>query len=147
MNMNNYLAFTTAIVCISFASINAQAAESRVLQKIMKDLGKNMQTVTDGISREDWALVDKASRLIADHPQPPLTEKMRIMGFMGANMGKFKNFDGQTHEAANEVAKAAQEKDGQKVISSFQKLQTSCLGCHQAYRPAFVAHFYGKAAN
>jgi cytochrome c556 len=147
MNMNNYLAFTTAIVCISFASINAQAAEPLELQKIMKDLGKNMQTVTDGISREDWALVDKASRLIADHPQPPLTEKMRIMGFMGANMGKFKNFDGQTHEAANEVAKAAQEKDGQKVISSFQKLQTSCLGCHQAYRPAFVEHFYGKAAN
>ncbi len=145
--MNNYLAFTTAIVCLSFVSINAQAAEPLELQKIMKDLGKNMQTVTDGISREDWALVDKASRLIADHPQPPLTEKMRIMGFMGANMGKFKNFDGQTHEAANEVAKAAQEKDGQKVISSFQKLQTSCLGCHQAYHPAFVEHFYGKAAN
>lgn len=145
--MKNYLALAAAIVSLVFATTNAQAAEPLELQKVMKDLGKNMQIVTDGISREDWVLVEKTSRLIAEHPQPPFTEKMRIMGFMGTNMGKFKAFDGQTHEAANEMATAAQEKNGQRVISSFQKLQASCLGCHQAYRPTFVEHFYGKAAN
>lgn len=132
---------------IALIMTNAQAGEPLELQKIMKDLGGNMQIVTDGISREDWTLVESTSHLIAEHPQPPLSEKMRIMTFMGTNMGKFKGFDGQTHESANEMAMAARKKDGQKVILSFQKLQSSCLACHQAFRPAFVKNFYERPAN
>ena len=91
-------------------------------------------------------LVDKTAPAIAEHPQPPLAEKMRIMSFMGSNMGKFKEFDEQTHEAAHDLLHAAQEKDGQKVIAAFQKVQSSCLACHQTFRAPFVAHFYGKQA-
>ena len=115
-----------------------------VLQKVMKDLGKNLQTITDGIPREDWELVEKTTSLVADHPQPPMTEKMRIMGFMGTNMGKFKTYDGETHEHAQAVGKAAKAKDGPGVILAFQKLQTSCYNCHSEFRKPFVAHFYGK---
>ena len=140
--MKIYLAFSTTVLTLTMA--NAQAVEPLELQKIMKDLGKNMQLVTESISREDWALVESTSHLIAEHPQPPLTEKVRIMGFMGTNMGKFKGFDGQTHDTANEMAKAAQEKDGQKVILSFQKLQSSCLACHQEFRKPIIEHFYGE---
>jgi len=145
--MKKSLVLSAAIGGLLFATMNATAAEPLELQKVMKELGKNMQIVTDGISREDWALVEHTSHLIGGHPQPPLTEKMRIMAFMGSDMAKFKAFDGQTHEFAHEMATAAQAKDGQKVISSFQKLQSSCLACHQAFRPAFVEHFYGKSAN
>ncbi|MDE2309435.1 MAG: cytochrome c [Betaproteobacteria bacterium] len=145
--MRKHLALTAAIAGLLFATTSAQATEPLELRNVMKELGKNMQTVTDGISREDWTLVEKTSHLIAEHPQPPFTEKIRITSFMGTDMGKFKGFDRQTHKAANEMAKAAQEKDGQKVISSFQKLQSSCLACHQAFRPAFVEHFYGNASN
>ncbi|WP_435626890.1 cytochrome c [Candidatus Ferrigenium straubiae] len=113
----------------------------------MKDLGKHMQAVTDGISREDWDTVARTAPLIADHPQPSLTEKMRIMAFMGSDMPKFKAFDGNTHDAAAEMGRLAQEKNGQKVIDSFHKLQSACLGCHQTFRTPFVEHFYGKPTN
>ena len=142
--MKKHLIRIMAIAALACATTSTQAAEPLALQKIMKDLGAHMQTVTDGISREDWALVGKTAPLIAEHPQPPLTEKMRIMGFMGSDMGKFKAFDEQTHEVAHEMMQAAQAKDGQKVIASFQRVQTSCLGCHQAFRTLFVEHFYGK---
>jgi hypothetical protein len=33
---------------------HAQATESLELQKVMKELGRNMQVITDSISREDW---------------------------------------------------------------------------------------------
>ena len=145
--MKMHLMLSASVTSLIFAATSAQAAEPLELQKIMKDLGKHMQTVTDGISREDCKLVENTAPLIADPPQPPLTEKMRIMAFMGTNMGKFKSFDEQTHEAAQEMAKAAQNKDGQKVIASFQKVQSSCLGCHQAFRSPFVENFYGKAAQ
>ncbi|MDP2784522.1 MAG: cytochrome c [Sulfurimicrobium sp.] len=143
-NTRNLILNLISSACLALATTGAQAAEPLALQKVMKDLGKNMQTITDGISREDWELVEKTAPLIADHPQPPMTEKMRIMGFMGANMGKFKAHDGETHEQAQAVGKAAKAKDGQGVISAFQKLQTSCYNCHSEFRKPFMEHFYGK---
>ncbi len=134
----------TLALTLLFTSFSAHAAEPLALQKVMKDLGRNMQIVTDGISREDWPLIKHTAHLIGEHPEAPIEEKLRIIGYIGNNMGKFKAFDNQTHEAAHELAEAAQEKNGQKVISAFQKLQTGCLACHQAFRPAFTEHFYGK---
>lgn len=117
--------------------------EPLALQKVMKDLGKNMQIITDGISREDWALIEKTAPLIGEHPQPPMTEKMRIIAFMGSNMGKFKAYDGETHDAAHALANAAKEGDGLAVIKAFQSLQTGCYNCHREFRKPFMKHFYG----
>ena len=142
--MSKRYVMAAAIIGFVFAAATAQAAEPLELQQVMKDLGKHMQTVTDSISREDWDTVAKIAPQIAEHPQPPLTEKLRIMKFMGAGMSRFKAFDGKTHEAAEEMAKSAREKNGQKVVDSFHKLQSACLGCHQEFRAPFVAHFYGN---
>lgn len=142
--MKKLLALSVTAISLLLGSITIQAAEPLALQQVMKDLGKNMQIVTDGISREDWSLVEHTAHQIGEHPEAPLDEKMRIMAFMGVNMAKFKAFDSQTHEAAHELAEAAQQQDGQKVIAAFQKVQSDCLACHQAFRPAFVAHFYKK---
>lgn len=76
--MNKQFTFVASIVTLSLSISQAQAAEPLELQKVMKELGKNMQVITDGISREDWELVSRTAPLIASHPQPPATEKMRI---------------------------------------------------------------------
>lgn len=119
------------------------AAEPLALQKIMKDLGRSMQVITDGISREDWDLVAKTAPLIADHAQPPLAEKMRILAFAGANVGKFKAYDGETHDEAMAVRNAARARDGQGVLLAFHTLQASCFNCHSEFRKPFREHFYG----
>lgn len=120
-----------------------QRAEAKptALRAIMQELGRNMQTITGGISREDWALVARTAPLIADHPQPPLSEKMRILSFIGADAGKFKSHDQQTHRAAQALERAATHEDGPAVISEFATLQASCLSCHQEFRRPFKAHF------
>lgn len=133
-----------------FAAAGGAAAESAAdgpremaLRKIMKDLGTSMQTVTGGISAEDWQLIEKTAPLIADHPQPSMAEKLRIMAFMGTDMGKFKNYDGEVHKAAESLGQAAKAKDGQAVIAAFQTVQTACYGCHRDFRQQFLQHFYG----
>ena len=78
---HNLILRIAASACLMLAASGVHAAEPLALQKIMKDLGNNMQVITDGISRGDWALVEKTAPLIADHPQPPFSEKNAHHGF------------------------------------------------------------------
>lgn len=123
---------------------DAGGAKPLELRKIMQTLGKDMQAVTDGISREDWDLVAKTAPRIADHPQPPMGERMRILAFVGSDVGKFKQYDKRTQEAARALQQAAVRGDGQAVISTFATLQTTCLRCHQQFRKPFQEHFDGE---
>ncbi len=114
------------------------------LRGIMDKLGRDLQTVTAAISREDWGKVAALAPEIAEHAEPPLTEKLRILAWVGGDAGKFRGFDGQTHEAATAMGEAARKGDGQAVIAALARVQQGCLGCHQGFRQAFVQHFYPK---
>lgn len=122
---------------------NQKEEKPMALRKIMQELGRNMQVITDGISREDWKLVAETAPLIADHPQPPWREKVRILSFIGTEARTFKGHDQKTHEAAQVMREAAVQKDGAAVIAAFAKVQTSCLACHETFREPFLKHFYG----
>lgn len=143
-NTHSPLVALACAACLGLPALSAQAAEPLMLQKVMKDLGRNMQTITDGISREDWTLIERQAHLIADHPQPSFTEKARILAFVGTSLSKYKAYDDETHEAGRGLGKAAKSKDGIGVINAFQKLQSACFNCHREFRKPFVEHFYGK---
>lgn len=128
---------------VSAAAETADGTKEMALRKIMKDLGGNLQTVTHAISMEDWQLVEKTAPMISDHPQPPMSEKMRIIAFIGTDMGKFKGYDTKVHEAAGSLAQAAKAKDGAAVIAAFNSVQTACYSCHRDFRSQFLRHFYG----
>lgn len=134
------------LVCISPAGFAQSPPEAKPLElrRIMQNLGTNMQAVTAGISSEDWAGVARIAPQIAQHPEPPGAEKGRIVSFIGVDMGRFKNYDNQSHEAALTMGAAAARGDGEGVIASFAKVQGACLGCHKEFRQRFVEHFYGK---
>lgn len=122
----------------------ARAPDASALRTIMRELGRDMQVVTDGIAREDWALVAKTAPRLAEHPQPPLAEKMRVLGFLGNDAGAFRQHDARTKQAARALGQAAQRRDGEAVIASFATLQRSCLACHQRFRQPFVEHFHAQ---
>lgn len=134
----------TIIINQALAEINAEPDKPLALRNIMSDMGKNMQTITYGVSREDWALVEKTAPLIADYPQPPLGEKVRILTFVGRDAGRFNDYDDETRDAARALSEAAARKSGYAIISHFATLQNSCLRCHRDYRESFQQRFYGK---
>lgn len=137
--------FALITACSSLLAENdAEPVEPLALFAIMEAMGENMQTITAAIAGEDWETVVKTSPLIADHPQPPLGEKIRILAFIGTDVSAFKDHDGQTHEAAQQLGQAAASEDGEAVIAAFAELQRSCLSCHQRFRKPFQAHFYGR---
>lgn len=85
--------------------------------------------VASGLGR-----VAKAAALIADHPQPSAKEMTRILAFFGPDMGRFKGLDTETGEAAQQLVRAAQDKNGKQAIAAFAQVQTGCLGCYEAFR-------------
>lgn len=123
---------------------DSTATPPLVLRKIMQDMDKNMHTMAVAISQKDWPLVERIAPLIADHRQPPFVEKMRIMGFIGTSISKYKAYDGSVVEQAQAVGKAAKSNDAQGAELMFRKLQASCDSCHNEFQKSFVAHFYGK---
>lgn len=126
------------------AGAKTASNEALTLQKIMQDLGTNMQSISDGISREDWALVEKNARQVADHPRPSMDEKKRIMAYMGDKMATFKGYDIKTHNAARELSTHAAQKNGDDIITAFAALQKTCLACHENFRQDFQQHFHAK---
>lgn len=145
--MNHVSAFVCRVAAVSslfLAAYSSHAAEPLALRAVMKDMSTNMQVITDAIAREDWELVRDTVPQIADHAQPPAAEKARIMQFMGAEMAKFKAYDGEVHQAAQGLAAAAGNQDAPGVIAAFQKVQTACHNCHRDYRKRIVDHFYGE---
>jgi cytochrome c556 len=114
------------------------------VRHIMQDLDKNMQAIAHGISLEDWETVAKLATLVADHPQPPLGEKLRILTYLGTDALSFKGHDQDAHDAAVSLREAAGKKDGAGVIAAYATIQNACLACHQSYRQPFLKHFYEK---
>ncbi len=131
-------------ICLQAWADDDNEVKPLELHRIMQELGKTMQTITDAISREDWALVAKVAPQIAEHPEPPVIEKMRILTFIGADMGTFESQDELTHRAARALEQVAARNDRQGVITAFANLQSSCLACHKSFRQSFVEHFYGQ---
>lgn len=124
------------------ASLAADDGKSLELRRIMKDMGTGMQKITEAISREDWPAAEAAARRVADHPQPGVLEKTRLLAFIGTRVTRFRAYDTETHEAANALADAAARQDGVGAIEAFRRVQLGCHGCHQAFRQTFVQHFY-----
>lgn len=121
----------------------ASETEPLELRRIMRELGANMQIVTDAVSREDWPLAAQTARKIANHNEPPLGEKLKILSFLGSDAVNFRGADQAAHEAATIMAQAASKRDRKAVIAAFAKVQSACLSCHAPFRKRFLAHFYG----
>ena len=126
------------------AAQDAQTADPTALRGIMQQMGANLQAVTDAISREDWKTVAELAPKIANHDQPPMLEKVKILAWLNVDAPKFKGLDGEVEKAATAMGEAAQKGDGEAVIADFAKVQQSCLACHAGYRQKFIDHFYGK---
>ena len=142
------LIMAVLLACPSHAQTPAAAAAAAAdsmpgLRGVMQQLGRHMQAVAGAIATEDWPQVAKLASQVADHPEPPITEKVRVLSWLGTDAVKFRGFDQRVGAAAGEMGDAAKRGDGPAVIAAFAKVQQACLGCHQGYRASFKQHFGG----
>ena len=83
----------TATALASILSASAYANEPPSLLQIMQQLGRDLNQISDGMLSEDYAAIAKAAQAIAEHPQPPVAERTKIIGGLGADAGRFRQGD------------------------------------------------------
>lgn len=75
---------------------------------------------------------------IADHPTPPMGERMRILAKMGEDAPRFRAADRKVHEHAKELAVAAEQEDMLQVLHFYHRLMQGCVDCYSEFRPRVV---------
>jgi hypothetical protein len=92
-----------------------------------------IQRITEGLSRDDWDEIARASALIETSPQ------MQMMcQHMGAGADGFTELALDFHRRADAIGEAARAHDASAVLRATSNTLQACTGCHAAYRQDVV---------
>ena len=101
-------------------------------QNMMEHLAA-IQRITDGLAREDWDEIARASALIETSPQ-----MQQMCRHMGAGAEGFTELALGFHHRADAIGVAARAHDGPAVLRATADTLQACTGCHAAFRQEVV---------
>ncbi len=110
------------------------AAGDGPMEKMMQELSVNMARINEGIWREAFDEVAQGAEGIAEHPMPPLLQRLELLAELGTDASRFMKADKALKAAAVAVTEAAARRDLGEVLSRYQVLQQNCVACHTWYR-------------
>lgn len=126
--------FLAAIMVFGLAVSPPAGAEESHFRGMMQELGRQMGRLTEGIMADDMVLVASSAISIAEHPKPPMSERIRIVSELGTDATAFRAIDRDVHDTAMAIHTAAKEGDRMVVTKKFHNLVNSCLACHNRFR-------------
>jgi hypothetical protein len=92
-----------------------------------------IQHITDGLAREDWDEIARASARIESSPQ-----MQQMCEHMGAGAEGFTEMALDFHRRADAIGVAARAHDGAAVLQATSNTLEACTGCHAAFRQDVV---------
>jgi hypothetical protein len=92
-----------------------------------------IQRITEGLAREDWEEIARASVLIESSPQME-----QMCQHMGAGAEGFTEMALDFHRRADAIGVAARAQDGPAVLLATSNTLQACTGCHAAFRQEVV---------
>ena len=107
---------------------------SKNMKSVMQQLTKDMQTLFGHIMKDEFEEIEKYAEKVANHDEPPVTHRLRIIGSLGTSFPAFKAHDDNVHINAMALKKAASERNIEGVLSHYAKVTSSCNDCHKEYR-------------
>lgn len=132
-----------ALLALAGGAIAASPAQPLQLRSIMDQMQADTDALVGGMAQQNWSAVAQPAERLQHHAEPPITEKIRILGWLFTDAPTFRNYDLQVKAAAGEIAAAAQQQDAAAARSAYQRMQQSCDGCHHSFRAPFLERFYG----
>ena len=125
------LLFFGFVVCVSPALAGDDAKNFKeVMQRISVDMSK----LIDPIMKGDFAKVHEIAEHVANHSEPPLSHRLKIIAKLGLDFTDFKKYDDEVHINSVAIQASANNKDIEGMIDNYWKTMKSCHGCHKKYR-------------
>jgi cytochrome c556 len=90
--------------------------------------------VDEGIYTEDFAMIEKGGKAIAEHPVMTEKDKKLVKNTLGSAMKRFVSFDMTVHHHADSLAEAARNKKMNEVLRHYRIVQQGCVDCHTNFR-------------
>jgi cytochrome c556 len=129
-------------ILLLLAATLGGCASELALRGIMRDMGRDVAEIAEGLLREDYDAVERAASRLATHPQPPAEERARIITWLGARAARFRGHDAEANEHAKALAAAARLRQPAPALEAFHKMQSACMDCHVEFRDALRKQFY-----
>ena len=130
---------TVAFLMMAFQSVRQQAQPKTMpLVPMMRLLLNDMYTIDEGIYTEDYAMIEKGGKSIANHPVMTEEDKKLVKDALGEDMKKFIKFDMIVHHHADSIAAAARNEKIDEVLRHYQIIQQGCVDCHSNFRTEII---------
>ena len=110
------------------------AAKNVTLKGIMQGLLDDTKMITEGIFLENYPMIEKGAKQIAQHPQVPMETRKKLLKALGSEMGQFKGFDMKVHNTAVSIAQAAKDNNMEAILSNYHQLIDGCQYCHESFK-------------
>ena len=105
------------------------------LKEIMAGLERDLAEVASGFWIEDLTMISAAATRVADHARVPPEQMARIQSTLGDEFPAFVQMDGRVHDAAVELAAAAESaRSVSELLPGMVEIQEGCVSCHSAFR-------------
>ncbi|NIR58386.1 MAG: hypothetical protein GWO02_02135 [Gammaproteobacteria bacterium] len=131
------LALAGALLAVLAGIGGARAAEptgAPTLREIMRHLHHDLSDVHRGLMYEDYSLIARAARSIAEHPPIRVPERRLIEQRLGEETAAFAGLDEEVHDRSLAIAGAARAERLDEIVRHSRSLVDSCVACHQAFR-------------
>lgn len=132
-----------ALIGAASGALAQSDAQPLQLRAVMLQMQADTEAAATGIEHKDWPGVARHAEQLARHAEPPLLEKVRILGWLFTDALAFRHYDTQVKAAASDLQAAAQQQDAAAAASAYARMQQSCDGCHTRFRTPFLERFYG----
>lgn len=130
------------LLCLSTISTTVSAegtaSDNISLKIIMQRLLDDTQLITKGIFFENFEMIEKGAKQIAQHPPIPLETRKKLLKGLGQEMAQFKGFDVKVHNTAVSIAQAAKNKNMEAILSNYHQLVDGCQYCHESFKQRAV---------
>lgn len=130
---------TVAFLMMAFQSVWQQAQPRTMpLVPMMRLLLNDMYTIDEGIYTEDFGMIEKGGKSIAEHPVMTEEDKKLVKSTLGEDMKKFVKFDMIVHHHADSIAIAARNEKMNEVLRHYRIVQQECVNCHTRFRTKII---------
>lgn len=112
----------------------SRADTTKPLRPLMITLAQDMDRIATGLWHEDYDLIREGARGIAQHPKIPPDQIATIKTTLGEEFQTFVQYDKRVHATAANLVTAAEARNWSKILTTHERLQRGCVGCHTAFR-------------